>query len=433
MAFKMTGAPEGHSDSLALFSLPAVDVATEKVEWVPYYPVNQYVPGTSLDFHLSGATTSYMDLKRSRLHVKLRLVDGSGKPISDKAKVGLVNLSLQSLWKQVEFSLQQQEMPGVVSNYPYKAIIDTYLNYGYQAVEGQFESQLYEKDTGSYIDDSTVSSNGGLVQRSIYTSQGKVVDLEGGLYLDLFQQNRYLLDGVQLTLKFWPSEESFRLMTDDVKAGYKVDILEATFLACMVKVSPEVIMGTAEALQKSPALYPYVRSDIKSFSIPSGQHGFTVDNLFQGCVPTRLIIGLIPAESFSGSYKRNPFNYKHYFVTSAGLYVNNQSVPSQPFKPDFEANNYVSCFLSLYTGFGKYMTDSGNQIDREDYAQGYTLYVFDLSSNHSPDYSSLVQKGHTRLEIKFGRPLIETAQLLCYAHFPGLMTIDQARNVQIKY
>ena len=428
----MADAPEGHTNSLALFALPAVDTAIQKVEWIPFYPVNQYSPGTSLDFFLNGSTTSYLDLRRSRMHVKLRLQGGDGRPITEEAQVGLVNLSLQSLWKQVEFSLQQKEMPSVASHYPYKSFIDTLLKYGNASGEGQLETQLYVKENYALDDPRISGSNSGLIQRYTYTRKGKVVDLEGNLYLDLFQQDRFILDGVSLGLKFWPSEESFRLMSADENAAYKVEIMEATFLACMIKVSPQVIMGVAEGLKKSPALYPFTRSDIKSFSIPAGQLSHTVDNVYLGDVPERLVVGLVSSVAFSGSYKKNPYNFQHYHLNSAGFFVNNQSVPNQPFKPDFAAGTYISCYLALFTSTGKWLKDSGNQIAREDYAQGYTLYVFDLSSNHSEDYRNLVQKGHTRLELKFSRPLPETTQLICYAQFPGLMTIDQARNVQVK-
>jgi predicted protein tyrosine phosphatase len=78
------------------------------------------------------------------------------------------------------------------------------------------------------------------------------------------------------------------------------------------------------------------------------------------------------------------------------------------------------------------MVDSGNQIERQDYARGYTLYAFDLSGSQEEDHQNLVKRGHTRLILEFARPLPETAQLICYAQFPGLMTIDQARNVQVK-
>ena len=40
-------------------------------------------------------------------------------------------------------------------------------------------------------------------------------------------------------------------------------------------------------------------------------------------------------------------------------------------------------------------------------------------------------KGHTRLEVKFAQPLPEAVTLIAYANFPGLMEIDETRNVNI--
>lgn len=44
----------------------------------------------------------------------------------------------------------------------------------------------------------------------------------------------------------------------------------------------------------------------------------------------------------------------------------------------------------------------------------------------------LIRKGHTRIELKFNTPLSETVTLLLNAKFPSCLSIDAARNVNVK-
>jgi hypothetical protein len=66
-----------------------------------------------------------VDLKNSKLSLKVRLVKQDNSPVTTDNKVGLVNNPLHSIFSQCELSLQQQDTTkGVSSNYPYKAYLD---------------------------------------------------------------------------------------------------------------------------------------------------------------------------------------------------------------------------------------------------------------------------------------------------------------------
>jgi hypothetical protein len=38
----------------------------------------------------------------------------------------------------------------------------------------------------------------------MYTNKGQIVEMEGPIHIDIFQQNRLLVNGVGLALKLWP-------------------------------------------------------------------------------------------------------------------------------------------------------------------------------------------------------------------------------------
>ena len=248
--------------------------------------------------------------------------------------------------------------------------------------------------------------------------------MEGSLLIDVFQQPKLLLNGVSIGIKLWPSLDSFRLVTDTLKADLKVQIVDASFRLCVQRIDEGLMMAHAKKMIKmEPAIYPYLKSDIKTTSIASGQYSFSVDDVFQGLVPCKLIVGLLSSAAYMGDYRKNPFYFRDYDCSSVGFYVDGQSYPSQPLRPNYEANQYIDSYRTL-TIFRKDVN-----IDRYDYTEGYCLYVLEMD----PYYSfNTKRKGHCRLEMKFARPLPESVTLILYATFPEILNIDTSRSVFVR-
>ena len=72
-----------------------------------------------------------------------------------------------------------------------------------------------------------LAPNTGLYIRYGKTKEGHVVDLEGPLLLDIFQQPKLLINGVHLGIKLYHSHNTFRLMSDSMVPGEKVQIVDA--------------------------------------------------------------------------------------------------------------------------------------------------------------------------------------------------------------
>lgn len=103
------------------------------------------------------------------------------------------------------------------------------------------------------------------------TEDSAFVDLKGPIYMDICQQDRFLINGVQVSIKLWPNRDAFCLMSSESGMKYKIQIDDVILRCCYLKINPGVLLGHSEALQKHPALYPFKKSDIKCFGIPAGQ------------------------------------------------------------------------------------------------------------------------------------------------------------------
>ena len=113
---------------------------------------------------------------------------------------------------------------------------------------------------------------------------GNVGTIEGYLYTDfILDQDRLILNGVALNIRLFQASNAFRLMTPSDKK-YKVVITNALLKVCQVSVNPSMILAHDQALSKSLALYPFWRSDIKTFTIASGFHTFMTDYIMEMCL-----------------------------------------------------------------------------------------------------------------------------------------------------
>ncbi|XP_060559446.1 uncharacterized protein F54H12.2-like [Ruditapes philippinarum] len=247
--------------------------------------------------------------------------------------------------------------------------------------------------------------------------------MEGPLHIDLFQQSKLLINGVSVGIKLHPNRDPFRLITDVINPDYRVKIVDAYFRLCIQRLSSSVLIAQEKLIQEKLAIYPYLRTEIKTTAIASGQFSYSADDIFQGLVPSKLIVGLVPSAAFNGDYTQNPFNFKHYNCSFVGLYVDGQSLPSQPMQPNYAADQYVECYRTL----ALYRSDFN--ISKEDYKKGFCVYALNID----PHYSfNTRRKGHCRLELKFSEALPESGTLIMYATFPDVLNIDKAKAVYVK-
>jgi hypothetical protein len=417
---------KGFNASIGLFQAPPTETGEESTNWVHIRPISQITSGGVIDFTIPGNTLQYLNSRKTRLYVKCKVVKKDGSATVAEDVVTPVNLFQHSLWSQMEVSIQQKSISsGISTRYPYKAILDVILFMHDVERGSKGPGMMYYRDSSQNMDSispTTAPINTGLFGRNERSKLSKIFDMEGPLYSDIFQQNRLLLNGLEMSVRLYPTTDAFRLMTN--KDEYKVEILDVILNVCYVKVSPGILLGHAEALKIGPARYFFDDSVIKTYAIAKGQFSITADDLFQGEVPKSLIITLVDSDSLNGSLSKNPFNFKNLNLNFCGFYIDGQSCPSQPLQPDFANDRYTEAYLTVVNE----MTLNGLKFD--EFKKGYTIYLFDVKQT-SKEVLSVRKKGHTRLEIRFSEALPDPATLLVYAKFDKEMRVDESRGVTL--
>ena len=92
--------------------------------------------------------------------------------------------------------------------------------------------------------------------------------------------------------------------------------------------------------------------------------------------------------------KRIHSNFKHYDLTQIGISVNGEEVPLKPLKLNFDEKLFVTAYNTLFSGTGKLHGNSGSIIKREDYSEGYTIIVADLTPFEIGDNFDLKAEEH---------------------------------------
>ncbi|KAK2150394.1 hypothetical protein NP493_2421g00007 [Ridgeia piscesae] len=108
---------------------------------------------------------------------------------------------------QVDVSLNGTLVTPSTNTYAYRAYIETLLSHGAEAKNSQLTSALWYKDTAGHMD-ATDNENKGLLKRKDYTTGSRIVDMMGRLHVDLFFQDRYLLNGVDVKIRLVQSKNA---------------------------------------------------------------------------------------------------------------------------------------------------------------------------------------------------------------------------------
>lgn len=74
--------------------------------------------------------------------------------------------------------------------------------------------------------------------------------MQGPLFADISQLDRYLLNGVEVRIKLWPSKPSLNLMAASDDVQYVTVIEDAILKVCHVLPMPQMLTAHQETLNK---------------------------------------------------------------------------------------------------------------------------------------------------------------------------------------
>ena len=299
-----------------------------------------------IEFIVSGSGEDYMDLNNTLLEVKACIKTTNDFPVD--AAVAPINNTLHSLFSQIDVSLNDVNVSSATTTYPYRAYIETHLNYGTDAKKSRLQAAMYFIDdnliVSNPIPDSSSARNMGLKRRHGICTAKPIFDMIGLLHVDVFNQSKYMLNGVTMKVRMTRSKDSFVLMAkSDVTESFKLDILSAKLFVRKLKITPSLCLAHERILKQKTAKYPITRVECKVIHLPQGQNSFTHDSLFLGQLPKRIVLGLVDKREFNGDISLNPYNFEHCNLNYLAVHLDGQQVPWVPLQPSFSGSSYTVC------------------------------------------------------------------------------------------
>jgi len=333
-------------NQINLFSLPPTNTTVDFSLYAEYPPIVP-VPDShaKLEFKIEGNANQYLDLDDSFLYLRVKVVNSDGSDLKDGAEIGTTNLFMHSLFSQCDVSIKNKLVSTSNNMYPYKAYLEYLLSFGEDYLDSQGKCPLFYLDDNNFdIDD----RNKRYKNRKISISKSKPVELIDKIRFDLATQDRYILNDTDVLISLTRSRDAFSLCGKKWKDSSNVEhnpdasvkILEASFFVRKQILYPSIVLAHQRFLENGmKAKYPYKRTDVKYFVIPSGNQSVVEQGLFMSTIPTRVVIGFVANSAFAGEFTESPFKFQHYNISYLSLSINNLTTPIRPYGLDSKIIN----------------------------------------------------------------------------------------------
>jgi hypothetical protein len=320
---------------------------------------------------------------------------------------------------------------GGEKHYPMKSMISTLFSYSKPTMENQLFSAGFVKDEAGKADDAT---NKGYVARRAWTNSGASKSFYGKLFVDLFQQSRYLVGNVEMKIKLIKASNAYALWTNINGERPKVVFEAARLYLRKIRPHPLIMDNLATNLSRGGVVhYPITRNEIITIPTAAGLLNITKEQLFYGRVPKLIIMAMVDNEASGGVYGKNPFDFKHCNVKEVELRIDGEARPVLALKPDFKGKNCIREYNSLLESMGILGKDASLPFTYDEFLAGYTFFSWNLT----PDYQGQVQdssrRRDIRLDVKFAEPTTTTMNILLYAIFDATIMIDASGNVMTDF
>ncbi|XP_062589967.1 uncharacterized protein F54H12.2-like [Saccostrea cucullata] len=446
-------------NNLQLFQVPPTNIALEDSKWEEYYPISSTLDSETapIEFEIKGQGDHYLDLSQTYLQLVCKFTKDDGSNLTGANSTSSpVNNILHSLFTEIDVSLNGKIVTPGTDTYPYKAYLEKLFSYQPRTLKTQMRAcSLWVKDTAGHMDEVGIEELGVAQNKTFNVTKGssndtvtinqpilteypanfknegfrkrhqsiddsKKITLLDRLHLDLFQQDRFPPNGVDVRLRFNRARPAFYMMIKGGSTG-KVKILSMILWVRKVKPTPVMMNAINQSLNTHRAKYPLRRVEVKTFTIPTGTQSKITDHLFQGQMPKHLILGFVENATFNGDKTKNPFHFQNFGI--------------KKLDPNFNDDLYLRSYLSLYQALGKLGEDWAPDITLEEYKSGYTLWGWDFTKDQEAqsDKFHIIETGNLRVEVQFTNNTVNTINCVVYAEFDNLLEINKQREVSIDY
>ena len=343
-----------------------------------------------------------------------------------------------ALFKTADISVNNEPISAAGSQYHYRAYLEALLQYGPDAKNSWLTQEFYYEDTpGAFnnLDPLAVPFNEGMDTRLKLTANSKPFDLLFTPRLEMFNQIRMLTPG-DIQLKFTRTPASFYVMSDDPTKEYRIRILSGCFFLRTLKMSEAFDNKLERSMneEKLPAKYPMLRSDVITFLIPYGTRSVSHPISKMGRQPIRMYLAFVENDTFNGNYQKNPYEFKHFELTSADFIINGKTFPTVPLKISYDAvgdstqdktpSTFLRALNELHRTTGVLDRNDGNGINRSKFMNGFFILGIKTTEAASDTGFAPPNQGFITINLTFGKAVPALSAIL-FMEYQNTVSINK--------
>ena len=428
------GSCECSKSELDVTVVPPTMTAMQDGQWTEHHPIAALNNSAPIEFTIPPQTEKWTDLNQSFLFLKLKVVKPDGSDLEAGTHTSVVNNLFHSLFSSIDLYLNNRLVSSNIDTYPYRAYLDNLLSYSVYSKTSQLNAlELWSADTATHMQDNKADGgNVGWKTRKARLGTSTTVELMGRLHLDLFLQEKYLPNGVDIKLRLNKSSPNFYMMGDE--EGNLV-LTEATFHVRTVELLPALANDLNHAMANYGMKFPIRRVEVKTFTVSTGLRSKIEDHLFQGQLPKRLFLGMVNNNYMNGTSTSNPFDFEHFNLSKLEVSLDGKTIQNKPFQPNFTTGECLRSYASLFQATGSLGQDRSMGLTLNQYQNGYTLWGVDLTPDQGGEGDHLhpIKTGNLRLELQFARALDQVINVIVFAEFDNQVEINGLREIITDY
>lgn len=362
------------------------------------------------------------------------------KDASSSTNFSLTNNFLHNLFSSIHINVNQANLAFSFDNYPYLGYIQNLFNYSPDFQTVARDVYLWCKDTPGKMDSFGKSStdNVGAQTRHKWIAPGNKVRGILKLRVPLFELDKYLFNklDVDIVMNRTENPKFFFMSNDSATFSFKLDSIvlrmrKVRMIKSFTDAVESFMLNTGRNLD-----YVLTNPVVTTKTYSGYGSDIIEDNLFQGVLPKRIIIGIVGNDAYKGTFPNNPFNFVSNGMKEIGIFVNGTPHPIPMTQMDFTKKSTHRILHLMYESVqGVNPLAPALGISKEEFDSGFTLFSFDMSSdqhgglNH---HSLFNEPANVRLHFRFAQGnATDLITLIVYYETSQRMSVTATRQVTV--
>ena len=414
---------------LDLHSKPTLETAVSATQIIELHPISRLESSGPFEFINNRSGNWCSRPSHYKLYGKIKIVNKKdGTPVTANDVVSISNNLPGALFKQIDYEINGTVITQSSNDQQYRTYMELLLSYNKAALKThKMATSLWTADLAGQMDETT--GNTGWLARKLWINDDKTVEFFTNIHIDMCSQPKCLPPGVQEKFKFIRGSDTFCLIGDADK--YKVEFQSLILQTERILPSDTAWLSLQRTWLSTPVNYPLSRVMMRSFTIPKGTMNHNLTNIFSGQAPTLVAVAFVGTKAYNGAISKNPYNFQHYKLNYASLNLNNEPFHNmKPLTPDFEKDEYIRAYYSLFSGTGIHHDNESLSITKEMFKSGYMVLIYDTTPDLcNGEHIHPRKQGTLNLELRWKEALPDTINVLIYASFQNSISISNTGEV----